>query len=252
MDILDDIIFAKKNKSYGAYILRKIYFKSVCVGLFLTLIIFALFTTYAYVRNLKNMNEFADNELKQEIIDYEQYNTLKNIDSMQLYKPPVKQKIIKEVEDKLIVVDTIKPETDTIKIVKLPEQKKDTLKDDQSANSDTSRAGSANGNEDGIIYTKVDVLPEFPGGFWALSQYLIKNTRYPEGARIKHISGIVLIEFVISSNGNVEKVAVKKGVDPLLDNEALRVIKTLPKWKPAKRKGFAVNIILVTPIKFSL
>ena len=252
MNILDDIIFDKKNKSYGAYFLRKFYFKSLCIGLSITLIIFALITAYIYVENLKNMNEYADNELQQEIVDYEQYSMLKNVDTIQINKPPIKQKIIKTLEEKLVVVDSIKPEIDTIKIVKLPDQKDDSLKNDLLANSDTSRAGSTNGTEDGTIYTKVDVLPEFPGGFGALSQYLIKNTHYPENARIKNISGIVLVEFVISKNGDVEKVAIKKGVNPLLDNEALRVIKTLPKWKPAKRKGFAVNIILVTPIKFSL
>ena len=252
MDTLDDIIFAKKNKSYGAYILRKIYFKSLCIGLFLSIIIFGIVTVIVYVKNIKNMNEFADNELRQEIIDYEQYNMLKDIDSIQVNKPPVKQKISKTVEEKFVVVDSIKPEPDTIKIVKIPDPKIDSLKNDSLVNSDTTKAGSPNGVTDGTIYKKVDVLPEFPGGFWALSQYLIKNTHYPEDARNKHISGIVLVEFVISKNGDVEKVAIKKGVNPLLDNEAIRVIKTLPKWKPAKRKGFAVNIILVTPIKFSL
>lgn len=101
-------------------------------------------------------------------------------------------------------------------------------------------------------YDKVDSLPVFPGGFTALKQFLIQNTHYPDSARLKHISGIVLVQCVINKNGDVKNVTIKKGIDPLLDNEAIRVIKSMPKWKPAIRKGNAVNFSCVFPINFKL
>jgi len=251
MDQLDDIIFENKNKSYGAYVLRKRYYKSACYGLLFTLLIFISVTIYVY-RNSMNANDYADMELNQEMIDFEQYNNLKNIDSMQVNTSPPKKEVAKKDIKNLVVVDTIKPENDTLKVVKLPDLKEDSLKNDSLTLSDSTKAGSENGKSDGQIYTRVDVLPEFPGGFSALRQYLLLNTHYPEDAKSKHISGTVLVECVITKNGDVEKVAIKKGINPLLDNEALKVIKALPKFKPAKRKGYAVNMLFIFPIKFLL
>ncbi len=251
MDNFDDIVFKNKNKSYGAYELRSRYHKSASYGLLFALLTVTTVTIYVFIRSTK-ANDYADNELYQEMVDFEQYNTMKDLDSLRMNTPPPKKVIAKKDNETFVVVDTLKTKIDTQKVVKLPDMKKDTVKIDSLIPADTSKEGSANGMTGGKIYTKVDVLPEFPGGIKALVEYLLKNTHYPDEARLKHVSGTVLVQCVISKSGDVVKVSLKKGVNPLLDKEALRVIKSLPKWKPAKRKGYPVNMLLVFPINFKL
>lgn len=251
MGNFDDIVFRNKNKSYGAYELRSRYYKHASYALLFTLLVFSSVIIYVYIISIK-ANDYSDNELYQEMVDFDQYNTMKDLDSMRMNTPPPKKVLAKKDVETFVVVDTLKPKADSMKMVKLSDMKKDTVKKDSLTLSDTSKAGSENGNVNGKIYVKVDVLPLFPGGLDALQQYLKQNTHYPDAARLKHISGIVLVQCVINKNGDVQNVSVKKGINTLLDNEAVRVIKSLPKWKPAKRKGNAVNMLLVFPINFKL
>jgi protein TonB len=251
MDQLDDIVFKNKNKSYGAYVLRKRYYKSACYGLLFTLLIFISITIYAY-RISMNANDYADLELNQEMVDFEQYNALKNVDSMQVNTAPPKKEIAKKDIKDLVVVDTIKSESDTLKVVKLPDLKEDSIKNDSLTLSDSTKAGSANGTSDGQIYTRVDVLPEFPGGAKALRLYLQINTHYPSDAIKNHIIGTVKVQFLVTKTGNIDKVSIKQSVNPLLDNESIRIVKSFPKWKPAKRKGLAIDCWWVLPLKFLL
>lgn len=252
MNNLDEIIFKKKNKSYGAYQIRKRYNKSLGYGLLFALIIFLALTVFAYYES-PDINDYANLELQQAIVEYEQYNILKNIDSLLVYTSPPKKQIAKNYNKTMLVVDSIKPETDTIKIVKYPDQEIDTLKNDSTALlSDTSKAGSANGTNDGAIFIRVDALPEFPGGFGALKQYILLNTHYPEDARKANIKGMVQVQFVITKYGDIDKVTIKQGVNTLLDNEAIRVVKSFPKWKPARRKGKAVSVWCVLPFNYQL
>ena len=247
----DDIIFQKKNKAYGAYFLRRRYSKSLTYSLFISLFVFFLISFIALIKS-PNVYDFADNELKQNIIYYEQYNMLKNIDTLIVNTHPPKKILAKPKDISYIVKDSIKPEIDTLKIVKLPDKEIDNIENDSLALSDSSRIGSANGIEDGVIFTKVDFLPEFPGGFSALYSYLKNQIKYPEEAKKSKIKGIVKVEFVVNKYGETEKVRIKQGVNILLDNEALRVVKSFPKWKPAIRNGKAVNFLLVAPINFQL
>ena len=82
--------------------------------------------------------------------------------------------------------------------------------------------------------------------------FIGKNIKYPEKNRENGITGIVIVEFTITTEGNIEDVKVVKGVDPLLDNEAIRVVKLMPKWTPAENKGEKVNMIYNLPIRFKL
>jgi periplasmic protein TonB len=250
MDDLNEIVFRKKNKDYGTYVLRRRYNWHVCIGLFFSILIVVSTSLYAYVKNLNLLNENLDEELQQEMVEYEQYAMMKNVDSLMVKEPPIKKKVIKPENKTLVVVDTIKPEVDTIRVVKLPDTPKDSLNNDSTAYSDTARAGSANGTENGNLYTRVDQLPEFPGGQKALALFLQQNTHYPAEARKNKITGSVQIEFVVTKNGDIANVAVKKGVNILLDEEAMRVVKSFPKWKPARRKGYPIDCVFVLPFKF--
>jgi len=102
------------------------------------------------------------------------------------------------------------------------------------------------------VFFIVEDMPEFPGGELALRKHIAENVRYPEIAKENDIQGTVFIRFVVTSKGTVDKVEVLRGVDPLLDAEAIRVVKSLPQWKPGKQRGKPVNVSHSVPIKFQL
>jgi TonB family protein len=104
----------------------------------------------------------------------------------------------------------------------------------------------------GIVYIMVDEMPQFPGGDAALFKFLYETIKYPAEAKDNGIQGKVILRFIVTSVGNVENVYVVRGVDPLLDNEAVRVMNICPKWEPGKMKGKPVNIYYSVPISFSL
>lgn len=102
------------------------------------------------------------------------------------------------------------------------------------------------------IYQMVEVMPEFPGGTAKMMDYLSKNIKYPEEAKEKGISGRVFLSFVIEKDGAVSNVKVAKGIGKECDDEALRVVKAMPKWKPGLMKGKPVRVSYMLPIFFKL
>ncbi len=103
-----------------------------------------------------------------------------------------------------------------------------------------------------ISFAVVEDKPEFPGGEAELIKYVAANTKYPEIAKENGIQGRVFVQFVIDKVGKVTKVKIAKSVDPYLDAEALRVMKTLPNWKPGKQRGKAVPVTFIMPVSFKL
>ena len=108
------------------------------------------------------------------------------------------------------------------------------------------------GDSTSVIYNIVEEMPEFPGGDEALRKYINDNLKYPEEAKELGLEGKVYIHFVINENGEVEDAQIARGADPILDKEAIRVVQSLPKWKPGKKDGRLVKVALVTPVSFSL
>jgi TonB family protein len=104
---------------------------------------------------------------------------------------------------------------------------------------------------DGVFF-KVEEMPEFPGGEQALRDYIAGNIKYPEQAKKDSIMGKVFISFVIDTAGRVEEAKVVRGVHPLLDNESLRVIRSMPAWIPGKEKGKPVKVAYTIPVAFLL
>ena len=102
------------------------------------------------------------------------------------------------------------------------------------------------------VFTFVEDMPEFPGGELALRKYIGANVRYPEAAKDNDIQGTVFVRFVVDTDGSVTNVEILRGVDPLLDKEAKRVVESLPKWKPGRQRGKAVKVSHSVPIKFAL
>lgn len=103
------------------------------------------------------------------------------------------------------------------------------------------------------VFAKVEVMPEFPdGGLRGLMRYFSKNLKYPEAAQAKGAQGNVYVAFVVAKDGSITHPRVVTGVDQDLDKEALRLISDMPKWKPGKQRGQAVNVQYSLPISFRL
>ena len=103
------------------------------------------------------------------------------------------------------------------------------------------------------VYVLVDELPVFPGGDTTMLKYIAKNTVYPAEAKMKKIQGKVVVRLVVEKDCSVSNVEVVQGVHPLLDAEAVRVVKTLPRFEsPAKKGGVAVGVHYMIPIAFAL
>ena len=99
----------------------------------------------------------------------------------------------------------------------------------------------------------VETMPEFPGGQAELFKYLSENVKYPVIAQENGIQGRVICQFVVNKDGSIVDVeVVRSGGDASLDKEAVRVIKSMPKWKPGKQRGKAVRVKYTVPVNFKL
>ena len=106
--------------------------------------------------------------------------------------------------------------------------------------------------EEGAPFVVVEEMPMFPGGDSALLAYITQNTKYPETAKANKVEGRVIVRFCVTDIGGIDRVSVLKGIDPELDAEAIRVVKTLPKFKPGKQGGKPVNVWYMVPITYGL
>ncbi|MCR5646501.1 MAG: energy transducer TonB [Bacteroidales bacterium] len=102
------------------------------------------------------------------------------------------------------------------------------------------------------IFTVVEEMPEFPGGMAKLAEYLGKNIKYPQLARESGIQGRVFINFVVENDGSVTNVKVMRSLGGGCDEEAIRVVKSMPKWKPGKQRGKPVRVSYNLPVNFKL
>ena len=107
--------------------------------------------------------------------------------------------------------------------------------------------------EEEVIFVVVESMPEFPGGQQALFKYLAENVKYPVIAQENGIQGRVICQFVVNRDGSiVDVVAVRSSGEPSLDKEAIRVIQSMPKWKPGKQRGKPVRVKYTVPVNFRL
>ena len=102
------------------------------------------------------------------------------------------------------------------------------------------------------IYDNAEVMPEYPGGQVALMRYIAQNVKYPKSAQENGTQGKVVVQFVVDTDGSIINAYVLTSVDPDLDTEALRVIKSMPRWTPGKQKGKNVRVKYAVSVKFRL
>ncbi len=113
-------------------------------------------------------------------------------------------------------------------------------------------AGKPEPNPEEAVFFIVEEMPEFPGGEDAMKRHIATTIKYPVEAQKKGTQGKVYVTFVVAKDGSVKDVRIARGADPLLDEEAMRVVKSLPQWTPGKQRGKAVNVSYTVPIEFKL
>jgi len=244
----DELVFEHRNKDYGAYIIRKKYNRTVLIALLVAVISFTLAVFIPSIRAKHRAQSIAMEaraviaemaiELKQEIPPAPPPPPLVP------QQPPEQQTVVKYVAP--IVVDTIKPE----------DQSAIAVTDEQIETSENKEVLQVleNSQEDasGEVYGIVEEMPQFPGGEIALCKYIANSIKYPVVAQKTGIQGKVYVSFIVDKDGGVTDVKVLQGVDPLLDREALRVVRSLPRWKPGKQRGVPVKVSYTVPINFIL
>nr|WP_325289441.1 TonB family protein [uncultured Bacteroides sp.] len=105
---------------------------------------------------------------------------------------------------------------------------------------------------DESVFEVVEQMPEFPGGYKEMMKYIEQNMRYPEEAKKAGTQGRVVVQFLVNKNGAISDVSVLHSVDRLLDAEAVRLVRSMPKWKPGMQKGKAVTVKYTVPVLFKL
>ena len=272
IDLIDngwvDLVFEGKNQAYGAYQLRKntgirnLKALAVMFAAFLIIagIVYAKVSIENYIAS-KNAAIEADVEL-QSLAE----------------KKEIKEEKKDEPEVEKIEVERVKSSVDFT----VPEIKKDEeVKEDQEMKSqdDLAETNTAIGaftvegndetaevkhveekiaepepvkEEETKVFDVVEQMPSFPGGPSALMQYLSSNIKYPVVAEENGVQGRVVCTFVVERDGSITDVRVVKSVDPSLDKEAVRVVKSMPKWIPGKQNGSAVRVKYTVPVTFRL
>ncbi len=225
----------KKTESANLDNKRTIFFE---VGLIVALGFF--WWLFEFSSKVEKAEELVDN--RDQIVDEEMIPVTRQEDVVLPPPPPPQQTItdvLEVLEDNQVVEDS-----PTI-------QEEDVEKVDFSAPIEEVEVVEEEPEEPQVFFI-VEDMPEFPGGELALRKYIAENVRYPEMAKENDIQGTVYVRFVVDEQGKVTNVEVMRGVDPLLDKEAIRVVQSLPKWKPGKQRGKAVKVSHSVPIKFAL
>ena len=115
---------------------------------------------------------------------------------------------------------------------------------------DKQKGNAVQGSDAEYAFEQLEVKPEFPNGNEGLAKYLSDNIKYPKKALKNSITGKVFVQFVIDKTGKVTNVVAVRGVEKSLDKEAVRVIKSMPKWKPGMKDGQPVKVKYTIPIIF--
>jgi protein TonB len=242
----DEIIFENRNRTYGAYDIRKRYKSAASLSLLGGI---AISTILIIVLSLTTKPIIASEEPPSVVV----------LMSDPLMKDYVQPAPVKPRADLTSIPKNLKPVvTDDTSGIKSFMPSTDAIINSVQ-NPDVNDTTSVIQPTDPIIpddetppYVVVKEMPEFPGGLPALLKYVGDNLKYPEVAQNNNIQGKVILKFVVNRDGSVNRIEILKGVDPLLDSEAVRVVSILPKFKPGKQNGVPVPVWFMLPIVFKI
>jgi len=268
-----DIIFEGKNKAFGAYELRTSSAKrhnlamlSVVVVIIIGLLLSLL------VSRIERAEETITGEAEQEMVSVDttqdEEEEIEEEPEERFEEPEVEEVLPEEVLNTVKVTEIAIVDDDQV-------TKEDEVKTQEDLTQTETAFGASDfdkGTDDVTvvrevrdevvveekkpepekIFTAVEESPQFPGGDAELYKWLSKNIRYPEMAAQNNIQGRVTVQFVVEKDGSVGEVKVVRGKDPDLDKEAVRVVKSLPKFIPGKMNGQSVRVWYTLPIMFKL
>lgn len=260
-----DLIFEGRNKAYGAYEMRSSSPKRHNLATLIVVVVALLaFTLPKLVRNM-----IPEKDMDMEMTEV---TTLSNLKEAEVKKneelkpltqapppPPLKSSIkftapVIKKDEEVSDDEEIKSQeelTESKVTISIADVKGNDEEHGQDI-ADFKEAIKPVVEEDNKVWEIVEQKPQFPGGEAALMKYIRDNMQYPSIAQENGIQGRVVVRFVVSKDGSVRDVTVMRGVDPSLDKEAIRVVKSLPNFIPGKQNGHAVNVYYILPVSFRL
>lgn len=247
----DDIVFEMRNKEYGAYRLRKKYNRNVIISVLVgTLIIAtAIITPYLNAKAAERKAARAEREVE---LKMENLDTPAETVAPPPPPPPPPQEAVQQAKYvPPVVVDSVKPE-DEVQLMTADEAAVEVQNEEVVEVVQEVKEEVQEEEAEPEPFVVVEEMPMFPGGDAELLKFIGANTQYPEVAKENNIQGRVIVRFCVTAKGGVSQVSVLKGVDPELDAEAIRVVNSLPTFKPGKQGGKPVPVWYMVPITFTL
>ena len=274
-----DIVFADKNKEFGAYDMRKKSDKRHNMAVLYTFIglvvLILLIIGYSYYSDYKAEQDrlaLIEERERMQAVEVEQANDEEAEEEepeqqkMEMEIPEVPQEVLATVQVTQIAIvdaDKVKNEVMDMEAQKEDNTARGVVNQEGSDDADKFKAVQeqvivkepepvVQKHEPEKIFVAVEQPAEFPGGQAAMMKWLSNNIRYPEAAQQNGISGRVVVKFVVEKDGSIGQPSIVKGVDRELDQEALRVVKRMPKWQPGKNNGQPVRSYFNLPVTFRL
>jgi len=255
-----ELIFEGKNKSYGAYVLRQESGKRHN----LAIVIIAIVAVIGF--SIPKLIELAKSNQREVVTEVTTLSKLeKAAEVKQDLKKPINMEPPPQVKSSIkFVAPVIKKDEevneeneiksqDELNETKVAISIADVKGNNEEAGMDIADVKVAvTQQEEEKIFENIEQMPTFPGGEESLIQYLSSNVRYPAVAQENEIQGRVVVRFVVTSKGEVDRVEIVRSVDNALDKEAIRVVKAMPKWIPGKQNGENVSVWFLLPVNFRL
>ena len=246
---LNDLAFSGRNKDYGSYTLRKKYPRFLLISFIFSVVIVLLMTLIPlgiyYFKGPDlgvNMEELYSVEYTFIPSPDEDLSAL----AKAIAKPPAAPaEVIPQVVD--TVIPEMKKEPEEIK----KEEETDTKTDSVGSSKGQAEDGKGSSDASGI-YTTLDVYPKFPGGDQSRLFYLRSNIKYPVIPLKMGVQGEVMVLFIVEADGSITNVSINKGISKDCDEEAVRVVKSMPRWEPGRRSGKSVRVLVRMPIVFKI
>ncbi|HEX8037949.1 MAG TPA: TonB family protein [Chryseosolibacter sp.] len=248
----DEMVFERRNREYGAYLLRKGYNHNVAVGLIVTVLVVTLILLSPYLAKWLRGSDGAVNTPPRKLV-YTELSAPPPIDKPKPLPPAVQlprlKKVIKFVPPRVVKEDVVQsaPVIEDIRV-----NDTDATEVNEPAAVVFDEPVEEVVSDDNELFTVVDQQPEFEGGYDALMAFIKQNMQYPNNARRMRIEGTVHVGFIVSKTGEISDVTVLRGFMAECDREAVRVVKLMPRWKPGKQNGRNVNVRCILPLKFRL
>lgn len=256
-DILD-IIFEGRNKDYGAYELRKKYPEAITratLGVILSLTLL-LAAPYIYNKWIKGADEVVVKTRKGP-------TSLEPPPSIDKTKPPPPPPVLPpQVKIEKFTPPVVVPDKEMNEKDEMPPMdsldKSQIGKFDQQGDTSSTYAppddntGPTEDKKEDLPLTFVEVSPEYPGGEDALYKYLSDNIKYPPVAKDAGITGRVQVQFIVERDGSISGVTILRGLEGGCSEEAMRVVRNMPRWKPGSNNGVAQRVYFTLPIVFQI